>query len=87
MSTYIYLSILYLLLLLQLQLQSNTYLFVCFAPQQSSITINNVDSSAIYSIANTPFAPSATGTAAATTTGTRTDNGNDNRDILNDGQL
>ena len=37
----------HLLLLLELQLQSNTCLFLCFAPQQSSINNNNVDTSSI----------------------------------------
>ena len=37
-------------------------LFVCFAPQQSSVINNNVNTSAIKSIANTPFPPKATGT-------------------------
>ena len=37
-----FLYILYLLLLLQFQLQSNACLFVCFAPQQSFNSVNNV---------------------------------------------
>ena len=49
-------------------------MFVCFA-QQSFSSINNVNTSAIKIIANTSFPPSAT-----RTTGTRSDNGNGNRD-------
>ena len=75
------------LLLLQLQLQSNAYLFVCFA-QQSIISINNVNTSAIRRNCQhvLPSKCNRNTTAEVTTTGTRTNNVN--RNILsNGGQL
>ena len=59
-----HLSSFHLLLLIQLQLQSNACLFVCFAPQQPIININNINTSSIeiFVTTMTSFPSSATRT-------------------------